>query len=178
MRRLITIAGSLVLAGCGSEPMSPEEVLGQADALERPAPGLYRTEAKLLSFEMPGIAPADADRFRNRMAGLAAQPQQQCLTPEEAERGFEDLLRTIGEDVNGLTCAFEDFATDPPALDAVLACQGSGMEARIGFDGTADADGLDLEMAMDASTPLIPGQSMKLVFDVSSKRVGECPAAQ
>ena len=112
MRRLITIAGSLVLAGCGSEPMSAEEVLGQADALERPAPGLYRTEAKLLSFEMPGIAPADADRFRNRMAGLAAQPQQQCLTPEEAEQGFE-LLRTIGDDVNGLTCAFEDFATDP-----------------------------------------------------------------
>ncbi len=176
MRRIALVLPVLLVAGCGSDPMSSEDVLGQAGALEKPLPGLYRTQAELVSFDVPGVPPADADRMRSQMEGLSSQPQQQCLTKEEADRGFEDLLKAIGEGTNGLVCGFESFETNPPALDAVLACEGNGMEAEIGFDGTAGAEGLDLAMTMEASTPVIPGQNMTMGFAVTSERLGDCPS--
>ena len=157
--------------------MTSDEVLGEASALETPLPGLYRTGAELVTFEMPGLAPAEADRFRTQMAGLSSRPQERCVSQEEADRGLKDLLKTIGEGVNGLTCGFESFETDPPMLDAVLTCEGNGMEAEIAFDGSSEADGLELTMAMEASTPIIPGQTMEMEFAVSSERIGDCPAS-
>ena len=99
------------------------------------------------------------------------------MTQVQAEKGFEDLLKTIGEGVNGLTCGFERFETDPPKLDAMLTCQGAAaMKAEIGFAGTADAEGMELTMDMRANSPVIPGQSMQMQFAVSAERLGDCPA--
>ena len=177
MRRLIALPLALLAAGCGDDPMSSEEVLAQARTLDSPRPGLYRTEAKLVSFEVPGLPPAQADRFRQQMAGFSSQPQERCVSQQEAERGFEGLLRTIGEGVNGLQCGFERFETDPPELDAVLSCQGAGaVEAEIAFEGTAEVEEMDLEMAMQAQSPVIPGRRMMMQFAVGAERIGECPA--
>ena len=176
MRRLTVCACVLLIAGCGEDPMRHEAVLAEADALERPVPGLYRSSARLVSFEMPGLPPAEADRFRERFGGMDTQDAQRCITRQESEDGFEDLLRTIGEGVNGMQCAFERFDTDPPKLDAVLSCQGTpAMQAEIAFNGTAAGEELALVMDMQASSPVIPGSSMKMQFDVSARRVGECP---
>ena len=174
--RWLVVMPAALLAGCGDDPMSNEDVLSQARTLDSPMPGLYRTEAELVSFEVPGLPPAQADRFRQQMAGLSSQPQERCVSQREAEKGFEDLLRSIGEGVNGMQCAFERFETDPPQLDALLSCTDTGaIEAEIAFEGTAGAEEMDLTMRMDASSPVIPGNSMKLEFAVAAERLGECP---
>lgn len=179
MRRLAPAAALLaplvLLAGCGSDPMSAEDVLGAAGNLQTPRAGLYLTHTKLLKFEMPGLPPAEADRFRTQMAGMSAQPQQSCVTQEQAQDGFEDMLKTIGEGVNGLTCGFQRFETDPPKLDALMVCEGAAaMSAEIAFNGTADATSMDLNMTMDASSPVIPGQTMQMKFAVSAEHIGDC----
>ncbi len=164
-----------MLASCGSDPMSSEAVLDEAASLEKPRAGLYLTETELVSFEVPGLPPEEADRFRTQMGGLAASPQESCVTQEQADKGFEDLLKTIGEGINGLTCGFEEFTTDPPQVDAVLVCEGAAaMKAEIAFAGTADAVSMDMTMDMEASSPLIPGQSMEMAFAVSAERIGDC----
>lgn len=157
--------------------MTPEEVLGRAGSLEQPMPGLYRTDAELVSFEVPNASPMDADLLRSKMGGLSATTQERCIGDEEARLGFENLVKSIGEGVNGLTCRFERFETAPPSLNSVLACEGGGVNATIGIDGTAEAEGVDLKMVIDTQAPPIPGQTMKMVFSVSSERIGDCPSS-
>lgn len=181
MRRLTRTAALLfplvLVTGCGSDPMSTDDVLGKAGNLQSPRAGLYRTRTELVSFEVPGLPPAEADLFRTWMAGLTANPQESCVTEEQADQGFDDLLKSIGEGVNGLTCGFERFETDPPELDALLACEGgAAMSAEIALSGTADAESMSLTMKMETNSPVIPGQFMQMEFAVSAERTGDCPA--
>ena len=167
------------LAACGDDSaLTSDEVLERAGTLEKPQPGLYATTTELVDFEVPGLAPQQADRFREQMEGMSSEQQPRCLTAAQAERGFEDMLKSIGEDANGMSCAFDRFDVDAPNLSADLGCDGPmGAGAQIGFAGTTDAQGFDLAMDMEASAPVIPGGTMQMRFKVTSQRIGECSEA-
>ncbi len=136
---LVLLAGAATLAACGEEkPLTSEQVLTEARALQKPTPGLYATTTKLVSFEVPGLPPEQADRIRQQMTGLTSEPQPQCLTRAQADRGFEDMLREIGEGINQQRCAFTAFDTDGSRLSADLSCSGmAGMRAEAKFAGPA-----------------------------------------
>ena len=70
---IILVGGALVLSACGEadQPKSPEEVLAAADNLVKPRPGLYRSSAEIIDFEIPGIPPEQAAQMR-RLRMLAA----------------------------------------------------------------------------------------------------------
>lgn len=166
----------LFLASCGEEkPLSGEQVLASAGKLQKPEPGLYATSTKLVSFDVPGLPPAQIDRMREQMQGLSSEPQPRCLTQAEADKGFEDVLRQIGEGVNEQECAFTRFDVNGTKFDAGLSCAGPmGMSAEIGLKGTSGSAGFDATMDLEASNSMIPGGSMQMQLNVKSDRIGEC----
>lgn len=177
---LPALASAALLAGCGEEkPLTSEQVLTEARSLEKPIPGLYATTTKLVAFEVPGLSPEQADRIRQQMTGLTSEPQPQCLTREQAERGFEDMLREIGEGINEQQCAFTAFDADGSRVSASLSCSGAaGVRAEAKFAGTSKADAFDLTMDLEAANAMIPGGSMTMRFNVKAQRIGDCTGAE
>ncbi|WP_284126074.1 DUF3617 domain-containing protein [Parerythrobacter aestuarii] len=175
----VTLAAFCAVS-CGQEkPLSGEEVLAQAGKLQKPEPGLYATSTKLVSFDVPGLPPAQADRMREQMQGLSSEPQPSCLTEAEASKGFEDVLRQIGEGINDQECAFTRFNVDGIRFDANLSCSGPmGVSAEVGLSGTSTSAGFDASMDLEASNSMIPGGSMEMQFDVKSDRLGPCSEAE
>ncbi|ABC63909.1 DUF3617 domain-containing protein [Erythrobacter litoralis] len=165
-----------LLAGCGEEqPLTDEAVLSEARELERPRAGLYTTTTDLVEFSVPGLAPEQADRMRMQMSGLSDEAQPYCLTEAEAAKGYEDMLREIGEAANNMSCTFSRFDADPPRLDAELGCSGPmGVSAEIAMAGTTTAEGFDLTMDMEANNRMIPGGKMEMRMAIKSARIGEC----
>ncbi len=107
MRALVMVTGcALALAACGSEPdqsKTAEEVIEAADELVKPLPGLYRSSAEVIEFEIPGIPPEQAARMRDMAAGLQGEQRTQCLTEAEAEEGFRRVVKRRGEGQDGIT---------------------------------------------------------------------------
>lgn len=175
---LTLFAAAAALAACGEErQLTGEEVLAEARALERPEAGLYTTTTELVEFSVPGLPPDQADRMRTQMSGLSNEAQPYCLTEAEAEKGYEDMLRQIGEAANDMSCTFSRFDADPPRLNAELGCSGAmGISADLAMAGTTTAEGFDLTMDMEARNRLIPGGTMEMRMKIQSDRIGECSA--
>ena len=168
-----------LLAGCGSDPdpKSPDEVIAASKNLITPEPGLYTTKAELLEFSVPGISPQQADMLRSRFSGMASENQTFCLTPDQAERGFEDMVRQMGEGRNGMSCDFTRFDADGGDLDAAMTCSGpAGLEADMALTGSMTTDSSQMRMEMKQSAAMIPGGEMNMVLQMNSQRTGDCPA--
>lgn len=176
---VLATCAALALAGCGGEPDQPksdEEVMQAADRLVKPRPGLYRTSAELIEFEIPGIPPAQAAQMRDMAAGLQGRDRTQCLTQADADEGFERVVRRFGEGQQGVTCAFTRFDAAGSDLDALLACTGQdGVQAEMTIDGTLEEERSEMRMAIVQQAAAIPGGEMRMTMEVTSERVGDCP---
>ena len=170
-------AASLAVAGCGEERVSGDEVLTRAETLENPRPGLYETTTELVSYELPGANPQEADRQRTQAQNIGKQTGQQCVTEEQSEAGFEKLLEDIVTGINSMDCGFSNFEASAPRINATLQCDGP-LDAKAGvtFAGTTDSEGYDLTMDLGASSRLIAGGSMEMRMKFTSRRIGECEA--
>lgn len=176
MRLLLAVplVAALALAGCGSadKAKTPEQVQSEAAKLEGPKPGLYRSTSKLLSFDIPGMPPAQAEKFK-QMFSSTSQAHDYCLTPKDAEGGMEAAAKKMAEG----NCKYERFNATGNALDAKMTCQtGQGMTAAIEMKGTMDPESSHMTMAINQSMPGQQGGAVKMVAEVSSQRVGDCPA--
>lgn len=180
MRALFgVVGGALALAACGSEPDQPktaDEVIAAADDLVKPRPGLYRSSAEIVEFEIPGIPPAQAARMRDMAAGLQGQAQTQCLTQAEADEGFKRVVKRLGEGQNGVACTFSRFEAAGSDLDAALECTGpAGVDADMTIDGTVEKERSRMRMEMSQQSADIPGGEMRMTMEVVSERIGDCP---
>lgn len=173
---LCSIPVLVLLAACGSEPSEPkstDDVIAEMSELPKPMPGLYRSTSELIEFDVPGLSPRQADEMR-QMSGLRGDVQERCLSPQEAEKGYEDMIRQIGEVQNGLDCDFTKFDAEGKDLDANLSCKGpGGSGAKIAMTGTIEEtrSNIDMDMTMSAG----PLGEMKLKLETKSERVGDCP---
>lgn len=168
------------LAGCGSEATdqkSADEVIAEASKMARPLPGLYETTAQLREFSMPGVPAAQLEMMKKRFAANAGRTSNFCLTKAQAESGFEDMVRQMGEAGEGVKCSFSRFDAAGAKLDAALNCTGpGGMNMAMNMDGTLAPDRSDMTMTMKNSSSMMPGMEMTMVMQSQSKRIGECPA--
>lgn len=180
MRTLLAAAplAVLLLAACGDEPSEPktaDEVIAASQELTKPMPGRYLSSAEMIEFSVPGLPAEQAERLKSMMGGMGSEETSYCLTEEEAEKGFEDAVRKMGEGSNGMTCEFARFDADGSKLDAELACTGpQGMNATMKMDGTMEAEESEMHMEMTQKAPMIPGGEMRMEMRVKSRRVGEC----
>jgi hypothetical protein len=173
---LLPLAATVVLSACNSadKPKSPEEVKQEMATLDRPQPGLYRTTSKIVSFDVPGMAPAEGERMQ-AMFSTTNQGREYCLTKEEAAKGWEGATKKLAEG----NCKYDRFEAGRGALDAKLTCEtGQGMKSTIAMNGVMTSTGSNMTMSIAQATPQMPGGKggITMVAEVKSERVGDCPA--
>ncbi|WP_095012747.1 DUF3617 domain-containing protein [Tsuneonella mangrovi] len=180
--RLIAAALPLVaafaLSACNSEPKqpkTPEQVMAEAGKLAKPQPGKYETSVELIDFSVPGLPPQRADMMKQRMRNVVGQGETYCLTKEEADKGFEEMVRKLGEGEGGLKCTFDKFDVNGDALDAAMTCTGQqGMTSAMKMDGTVSTTSTSMHMDMTQKAAAIPGGEMHMELKMDSKRIGAC----
>ena len=78
---ILPLAAAALLSACdsGNAPKSQEEVSQEMANLERPTPGLYKSSSRIVSFEVPGMPPAQAEKMKGMFATSDAD-REFCLT--------------------------------------------------------------------------------------------------
>lgn len=169
---------SIALAGCGNdskEPKTAEEVVAEAGKLDKPEPGQYQTTVKMLKFSVPGLPADQAERLKSMMGNTGQRTSSYCLTREEADKGFEDMVRKMSEGQGGLKCEFAKFDVADGDIDAEMTCNGpQGLKSAIVLDGKATSRGTSMRMSMTQTAAMIPGGEMKMDMQMDSRRTGDC----
>lgn len=174
---IASLAIVLALAGC-KQNAAPEgqkaaaDPAGQAAAMPRPIPGLYRSQVELLSVEAPGLPPQMAGQMKAMMSKRSA-PSEFCLTGEEAAKGYEERVKKLA---GRPECTFDRYEAHGGKLDAKMTCTGQGgVTSVMTMLGTMSPDGSDVTIGMEQSGGKMPGGGMTMKMRVKSQRVGECP---
>lgn len=166
---------ALGLSACGSdaeEPKTEDEVIAAMEDLAKPEPGLYRTTTEMVEFSVPGLPEEQAQQLR-KMRGDGVKTSEQCLTEEEANRGFKDMLREMSKPDEGLSCDFTRFDTSGSDLDAKMTCGGpGGTGAEIVLAGEVETTRSDLTMKMKVDAG--PLGEMDMTMKTKSERIGDC----
>lgn len=169
----LPIAAALLLTACQADdqPKTEEQVRGEADKLAKPVPGQYRSTSKLVSFEVPGMDPAQSARIRDMFASTM-QGREYCLTEAEADKGFAEAMKKLPQG----KCSYDRFSVSGNYLEAQLTCEtGKDMKGVIGLKGTISETGSQISMSVEQAAPGKPGDKLKVVAEVASERVGDCP---
>ena len=170
---------ALSLAACGSEPDAPptaEAVAEAAGNLIKPTPGLYRSSASITEFEVPGMPPQQAAQMKEMMGSSAAQSTESCLTAAQAEEGFQKMAKQLSEGQQGVACEFDKFDAAGSKLDADLTCSGpGGANVNMEMDGDIEPEKSTISMKMTQKNAGVPGGEVRMVMQVKSERIGDCP---
>ena len=170
----------LALVSCGSEPTaekSADEVIAEAAGIDGPIPGQYQTKTMLREFSIPGVPAEQVAMMKRQFAANSDRTDTFCMTKDQAENGFKDMVRQMSEMGEGVECAFSKFDASGSKLDAALSCTGpGGTKMSMGMNGTVQPEQSDMTMTMTSSSSMMPGMEMTMVMDSESKRIGDCPA--
>ena len=175
----LPLVAAIALAGCsGTEDaaadgeVTGEEVAAMASDMEKPQPGQYQTKIELLEFNIPGMGEAEVQQMRGFFEGALTAGNSFCLTPEEAEKGWEQMVDEMAE----ADCTFQKFQAGGSSLDVEATCKGDdGVEGKMKLAGTTSATSSSMTMEMEQAVPDMPGQgvvTMKMKMD--SSRTGDC----
>ena len=143
-----------------------EAVAASGDKV-RPEPGLYETTMEVVEVDMPGAPQAMKDMMSSAMGTTV----ELCVTPEMAERGFEDSLK---DGQNG-DCTVNSYTLDGGDLDMAMTCKtaenGPG-QMDMSLTGTVTPTTSDMTMSMNGSVPELGDLSIKAAY--KQKRIGDC----
>jgi len=174
----LPLMAALALAACGDKPAgdtpkSLEQVAKEAERMIKPDPGQYESTMKILDLSIPGLPADQAAQMKQMMGAMSEQTQSFCLTEEEANMGFKEMIRKSqhGE------CSFDRFNATASTIDAKMTCKGEeGEQAIITMKGSMTITSSTMNMEMDQTSPEMPGGKMHIKMQMASKRIGECPA--
>ena len=173
MRMMVVAASALLLGGCGGTDVDADgdgqisslELEAVADQMVQPEPGQYRTTMTLVNFEMPGAPPQAAEMMRNMMNGRSVET---CLTPEQAERGFEEMARNT----QGSDCTYEKFEMNGSKMNAKAVCQGQNGPLTMEMSGTGGRT--SSEMTVTTKGDMTGMGDGTITMRVQNERVGDC----
>ncbi|MEM6826701.1 MAG: DUF3617 domain-containing protein [Pseudomonadota bacterium] len=132
----------------------------------KPLPGQYATTITLIEASIPGAPPEMAQMMGQAMN----RTSEHCLTPEMAERGFEDSIKKGQSDA----CTIDSFSIDDGDVAMKMTCSEADMaEVSVDLNGTVTPTSSDMIMAMDGTIPQLGAMQMKMGF--KQERIGECP---
>ena len=186
MRRLFAVSLAVVplvmLAACDNSPKVKAENASVAEVANKVReaggddamtvrPGQWESSVELESIDIPGMPPQAAAQMKKTMATVATG-HKSCLTEEQARRPKEDFF--AGTEGN---CRYDKFSMDGGKMTGTMRCtspQGGGTQL-VEFDGTYGPEEYRMRMAstVEGASPAGP---MKMVMNMTSKRVGDCGA--
>lgn len=184
--QFITVPAALALAagtiacsgdadsGADGSSIDAGDVAAAASEMVKPQPGQYETIGELVKFDIPGMSDQEKQMMRGFMEKGFTQKIGFCLTPEEAEKGFEQAIRAMRNDDSN-ACEFSRFDVSGGTLSSEMKCDdGGGNIGTIAMDGKVTATSQDMTMTFDQTSPDLPGGTMQMVVQMKSKRVGDC----
>lgn len=123
------------------------------------APGQWEIAMTIKSIEMPG-APAGVAAM---MAGKT-RTIKQCITPEQAARGPQEMLKT------SKTCAFTRYSMAGGKLSSEMVCKQNGMTMTATSTGNYTPTSFNA-VGRSVSTGQMP---MTVTSTAAGRRVGDC----
>lgn len=176
----LPLALGLALAACGddttvADASNPDSLADAAAQIVRPQAGQYRQTGELLEFSLAGMAPEMTETIRQSAAQGVSQEQTYCITAEQAEGGFEDMVREMNSQGDD-SCQFSNFEAGANTINATMTCGAEGQgRATITLNGTVSETVQDMTMTVDGASPMGEG-AMRMVVRTHSERIGDCPA--
>ncbi len=177
MRPIIFPLTALVLlSACGeseqSEPVAVNDIVTEAQKLNKPMPGKYRSTAKLLEIDVPGMPPSVVAQMKDQMSEMQRQTSEQCLTKAQVDKGWEDMVKNMNNATEDADCQFDRFNVDGGNLDAQMTCTAAaGVAAKIAMTGKMEPE--KQVMTMNVSQSGGPTQ-MNMKMEITNERIGEC----
>jgi hypothetical protein len=177
MRLIIALPllAAVALAGCDKKadgtPKSLEQAAEQAKQMVKPEPGKYRSSIKMLEFNIPGLPAGQAEQMKKGMAGAASQSHEFCLTAQDVEKGYEEMVKKSSDG----NCTFEKFDTTANTIDAKMTCDmGKGSKAEMAMSGNVTPTKSVMVMEIDNNVSPVPGGKIHTKMQVTNERIGDC----
>ena len=112
-------------------------------------------------------------RIKQMMEGKG-ETNTYCLTKADSEKGFEEMFKKVGEG----ECKYDRFDASANAIDAIMVCEtGQGGTARLAMNGSVSKTGSTIKVDVTQKNEKVPMGNATIAMQVSSKRLGDCPAA-
>ena len=181
MRKFVTVAAlgaALALAGCGKSDDAGKKVdtadaastgsTAAAGAIKR-EPGNWKTEVKLVKFDMPGAPGAVKDQLAKQFA--SAGSTETCLTQEEADKEIfaNSVSKRYGE-----ACSWSKNEMSGGAIDVAGTCTANGQNVDLAMVGTVGPQKADVTVTTKTVAPT--GGPMEMQMQVTNTHIGPSKA--
>ncbi|WP_114521872.1 DUF3617 domain-containing protein [Altererythrobacter sp. ZODW24] len=173
---ILPLAALATLSACGeseqSEPVAVNEIVSEAQKLNKPMPGQYRSTAKLIEIDLPGMPESVAAQMKDQMSEMQSQTSEQCLTEAQVDKGWEDMVKNMNNATEDADCQFDKFDVEGGNLDAQMTCTAAaGIAAKIAMTGKMEPEKQVMTMVVSQSGG--PSQ-MNMKMEVTNERIGDC----
>lgn len=163
MKKFVAIAALgavLAVTGCSKGASSDGPVKREA--------GSWKTDIKLVKFEVPGMPDEMKAGMKQMMEG--ASGMEQCFTQEMVDK--EDIAGDLAKSAGGGGCKWSKQDVSGGKIDIAGTCQANGQSIDMKMVGTQEAKKQTVNMTMNGKIPT--GGEMQMVMDVTSTHVGPC----
>jgi uncharacterized protein DUF3617 len=167
MKRLILFAPAIALAGLAA---------GCSKGADQLQPGQWEMAVQLKSLEMPGAPPEAVAQIRSALS--QAQPNRDCLTPEQARNPLAEMRQLVAQG-RAANCRFTDEVFGGGVIRIRATCQGPGGQGSggtVSMEGSFTATTLQATLNAQGANPGVPGATMNMTAEVTGRRIGDCAA--
>ena len=165
MKKLLTFAAlgvALATAGCSKTENAGGTVKREA--------GNWKTDVKLVKFEVPGMPPEMKDGMAKMMEG--ASGMDQCFTQEQVDK--EDIASELAKGPgNGGECKWSKKDVSGGKIDVAGTCTANGQTVDMAMAGTMEAKKTDVTITTKGKMPTGQGE-MEMVLQMTSTHTGPC----
>lgn len=168
------LASAFALAACSESTVDADAdgdgnvtaaEVGQVVSDLRPEPGKYSVTMELVKMDIPGAPPEMA----NAMGSMMNNTFEYCLTPEEANKGFEESLRE-GQDES---CSIDKFELTGNDVDMAMSCATPGDgNMNLTMTGTVSPTRTDIAVKTNGTLPQVGEANVEM--NMVQERLGEC----
>lgn len=178
MKKFVTVAAlgvALAVAGCGKSDDAGKSATADAgtstdvaaSGLIKREAGSWKTDVKLVKFDMPGAPAAVKDQMAKQFAD--ASGSEQCLTQEQADR--EDVAGAMSKRF-GDACTWSKNEVGGGKMDVAGTCTTSGQKVDLAMVGTVKPR--KTEVLITTKGPAPTGGQVEMQMQVTSANVGPC----
>ncbi|UKK84408.1 DUF3617 domain-containing protein [Sphingopyxis sp. BSN-002] len=160
----VALGAALAMSGCSKS----ENAGGTA---KREA-GNWRTDVKLVKFEVPGMPPEMKDGMAKMMEGTSGV--EQCFTQEQVDK--EDIPAELARDASkGGDCKWSKKDISGGKLDVAGTCTANGQTVDLAMNGTLGAKKTEVNITVKGKSPTGQGD-YEMVLQKIETHTGPCKA--
>ena len=164
MRKIMTVAVlgvALAVSGCGKSENAGGTVKREA--------GNWKTDVKLVKFEVPGMPEEMKAGMKQMMEG--ASGLDQCFTQEQVDK--EDITAELAKGPgNGGECKWSKKDVAGGKIDVAGTCTANGQTVEMAMNGTMEPKKTDVTVTTKGKIPT--GGDMEMIMQMTSTHTGPC----